>query len=192
MKHSLLLLFALGIISCSVNKEGFNSKPSRTIKSEFTKQIRLDGLYFGMFPDEENETRLFLFFFYENGISSCSAFAADNFKSNSNIDSILAFFKQNYSEQKKFESAFEYGGFAMKEQNIEVQILRYVPQFKWSTCSFQGSIINDTTLFMSKCNFHARPIFCVDSFYLHFKKTEKIDSAKYNKWINTQWYWSNN
>ena len=189
MKHHLLLLFALGIISCSVNKEGFNSKPSRTIKSEFTKQIRLDGLYFGMFPDQENITRLFFFFLYENGIGSFSAFASDQFKSNSNIDSILFFFKRNNPDKKKFESSFDYGRFTMKEKNIEIRILQYVPNFKWSTCSFQGSIINDTTLFMSKCDFHARPTFCVDSFYLHFKKTEKIDSAKHNKWINTQWYW---
>jgi hypothetical protein len=189
MKHYLLLLFALGIISCSVNKEGFNSKPSRTIKSEFTKQIRLDGLYIGMFPDQENVTRLFFFFLYENGISSFSAFASDSFIRKSNIDSILYFFKRNYSDEKKFESSFDFGGFTMKEKDIGIQILRYVPQFKWSTCSFQGRIINDTTFFMSKCDFQARPNFCVDSFYLHFKKTEKIDSANNNNWINKQWYW---
>ena len=189
MKRYLLLLFALGIISCSVNKEGFNSKPSRTIKSEFTKQIRLDGLYFGMFPDQKNVTRLFFFFLYGNGISSFSAFASDSFIRKSNIDSILYFFKRNYSDEKKFESSFDFGGFTMKEKDIGIQILRYVPQFKWSTCSFQGRIINDTTLFMSKCDFQAQPNFCVDSFYLHFKKTEKIDSAKNNNWINKQWYW---
>ena len=91
------------------------------------------------------QTRLFLFSFYNNGICSFSEFASDNFKSNSSIDSILAFFKRNHSDEKKFESSFDYGGFTMKEQNIEVQILRYVPQFKWSTCSFLGRIINDTT-----------------------------------------------
>jgi hypothetical protein len=192
MRNYLFLLFALGIISCSVGKEGFNLKPSRIIKPEFTKQIRLDGLYFGIFPDQENKMRLFLFFFYNNGICSLSGFASDNFKSNSGIDSILAFCKRNYSEEKKFESSFDYGGFTRKEKNIEVQVLRYVSQFKWSTCSFQGRIINDTTLFMSNCDFQARPNFCVDSFYLHFKKTEKIDSAKNNNWINKSWYWSNN
>jgi len=189
MKNYLLLLFFSGIISCSVGKDGFNSKPSRIIKPGFTKQIRLDGLYFGIFPDQENEMRLFLFFFYNNGICSFSGFASDNFKSNSNIDSILAAFKQG---GKKLESSFDYGGYTMKEKNIEVQILRYVPQFKWSTCGFQGIIVNDTTLFMSKCDFQARPNFCVDSFYLHFKKTEKIDSAKNNNWINKRWYWSDN
>jgi len=192
MKNYLLLLFFSGIISCSVEKEEFNSKPSRITKPEFTSQIRLDGLYFGIFPDQENRMRLFLFFFYNNGICSFSGFASDDFKSNSNIDSILAFFKRNYSEGKKFESSFEDGGFTMGEKNIEIQILHYIPKFKWSTCSFQGRIINDTTLFMSKCDFQPRSNFCVDSFYLHFKKTEKIDSIKNNNWKNKSWYWSNN
>jgi len=192
MKNYLLLLFAIGITSCLVKKEGFISKPSRTIKSEFSKQIKLDGLYFGIFPDQENRMRLFLFFFYDNGICSFSGFASEKLKSNSNIDSILAGFKQNYSAEKNFESSFDYGGFIMKEENIKIQILRYIPQFRWSTCNFQGRIINETTLIMFKCDFQASPNFCVDSFYLHFKKTEKIDSAKNNKWINKPWYWSNN
>src|SRR5258705_5682897 len=105
MKNYLLLLFAFGIISCVVKKEGFSSKPARIIKSEFTKQIRLDGLYFGIFPDQENKMRLFLFSFYNNGICSFSGFASDKWNNSSNVDSILAVFKQNYTEEKKFESS---------------------------------------------------------------------------------------
>lgn len=52
---------------------------------------------------------------------------------------------------KKSDGYFDDGGFLVKDRKIIIQGFWYVPQFIWDNYTYEGEIINDTTIFISRC-----------------------------------------
>ena len=90
-------------------------------------------------------------------------------------------FKSDFFESKQS------GGISIDGDQLQIQVFRFIPSPAWGLCTFKGKVVNDTTLFISSCEMHKRPDYCLSEFHLHFLEMPKPDST--NQLMKRKWYW---
>ena len=183
----LIILFCVSI-NCTVGKKTFITKPIE-IKNESFK-IKLEGSYTGGLKNS-----VVCFFLYNNGVilEYSPVYHLSNINNLDSVKQQVCFtirYKDSIFAHSIFKGRKEAGGFKIEGNKIQMQIMRKTPGFYWGLCSYSGTIINDSTIYINQCNFPLDPLQCSQDFYLSFIKMNKPDST--NQLMKKRWYWKHN
>mgnify|MGYP001420602525 CR=1 FL=1 len=188
MKKILFISFLVFHFSCAskIFIDKFLNKPFKT-KKQTINELRFNGAYYNI---DKRSKVLNVLFFYENYLSRSLVFDTNHYDQKKIKYSInLTLEKFRVSKKKSYEH-FEDGGYRLTENEISIQKIRYIPQFAWGVVTYNGKIINDTTILITEFKFPKRNIFISDSMYYHFIEVERPDSLKSNRWLKKKWYWN--
>ena len=178
------LIFSVG---CITEKKGFIATPDRS-NTIVTKPIRIDGVYYATYNNSNKPAKeLGYFFFYSNGIAI--------FEHAGNLDSNLItdtkYIEQNIMTDIAFKQQFfkkrSGGGFRINQNQILIQVYRYIPQLNWGLLTFKGNIVNDSTMYISSCATKTRSNYCREDFPLKLITMFTPDST--NRLMGKEWYW---
>ncbi len=191
MKDVIILFTIIFTISaCVVDKKNYTIKPAKN-ETKATEQIKSEGVYL-RFIDSiyGGEKRYGLFCFYRNGIVLVYGCRIKKPLSEINyavlkeaISKEISFVDENYNSKKVA------GGFEIKNKKINIQFFRYIPNASYLNTTFNGEILNDSTIYINSCKvkkgYENR---CDSNFTLHFLPMPKPDST--NQWMKKNWYWA--
>ena len=189
MKYILIILILITSLKCGViiNKKLFTAKPSET-KIDDTK-LKLDGLYIGEVVNN-NKKGLIIFSFYNNGI------AVENYLMNENsiYGSGDKFNKLKILDSIKYIDSIykgikQAGGYEIVNHKIQIQVFEFVNYGNFELTSYQGNIINDTTIFINSCLIKSGSNFCPENFSVSYLQLNKPDST--HQLMKRKWYWEN-
>lgn len=187
----MLLLFSIS--SCiTINHRSFVAKPTKNLISNnlVEKNMSIEGVYYRIYKQERyggTDNCMDYFIFYNNLSVTDGRICREEALSNA-PDSIVKYINRTVESRYK-NGGNEFGGFAISEGKINIQVMRYVPQFHWAPATYLGEIADNNTLHISKFEFPDREINKEVNEYYHFISMKKPDSIKYNRWSNKKWYW---
>src|SRR4030095_2648577 len=153
----------------------FEDRPCR-IDPPDMKELRFDGAYYRI----DEHKYLSAYFFYNNCIQRTLGADPDHYNRSSIAQSIKKIIDNFNAAGKKNDQYFEDGGYSITNNQISLQSIRYIPQFRWGTVTYKGTIINDSTILFTEFRDPTENILRNDSLYYHFIKTNKPDSLKGN------------
>jgi len=177
-----LFLFASCIPRMYVSD--FEDRPCK-INPPDVKELRFDGAYYRI----DEYKNLLAYFFYGNCIQRRLGADTNHYNNSSIAQSIQTIIDDFNAAGKENDQYFEDGGYSIINNQINLQSIRYNPQFRWGTVTFKGIIINDSTILFTEFRNPTRNNYRNDSTYYHFIKTNKPDSLKGSRWQDKKWYW---
>jgi len=167
-----------------IYKSDFEDRPC-TVNPPDIKELRLDGAYYQIDKDKH----LSVYFFYKNCIYRNGGADSNHYNRSAIAQSIQEKIDHFNTDRKDTYSFFNDGGYSITNDQISVQFLAYIPQFRWATVTLKGTILNDSTILFTENRFPKGDNSNNDSIYYHFIKSNKPDSLKANRWKNRKWYW---
>jgi len=162
----------------------FEDRPCKNNPPDI-KELRFDGAYYRI--DEYKNLRAY--FFYNNCIQRMLGADSNHYNRFSIAQSIQKIIDDFNAAGKKNDQYFGDGGYSVASNQINLQSIGYLPQFRWATFTYKGTIINDSTIVFTVYRLLKEKIYRNDSTYYHFIKTNKPDSLNGNRWKDKKWYW---
>ncbi len=171
--------FAIFIIVClSLHKENriksFFAASYSPGKDRPINDIMLHGCYFANFPDSNKNSHgktRYAFFFYKYDIAALldMGFLTDRqidslYHGNETKKQVVDFMANKF----RAKANYDWGKYAIEDKRITIRIHRALsgPAYGWNILA--GTIINDSTIFISSCELKKRPEYCRSNFSLNF------------------------
>jgi hypothetical protein len=190
-----LIFFLLLLSSClpgNHGKRNFNSNPERI--QTFSKfGFRTDGVYYGYNPNSlTKDYGIIYFFFYNNRVLRNKVYLAGIQDTLHDKKWVIDFIERDVKyRDSTYGENNEGAAFLIESNFIKIQDFIYIPgSLSWDLRTFNGRVINDTTLYIIGCNTIARPDYCINDFYLKYIPMKKPDST--NRLMKRNWYWKKN
>jgi hypothetical protein len=166
-----------------MHRSDFEDRPCK-VDPQDIKELRFDGAYYRI----DEYKNLLVYFFYNNCIQRRYGGDLDHYNPSAIAQSIQKMIDRFNAAGKKDDRYFNEGGYSIKNNQISIQSIVYIPQL-WGTMTLKGTILNDSTIVISKYRFWNDDNFTNDSLYYRFIKTNKPDSLKGNIYKDKKWYW---
>ena len=167
-----------------IYKSDFEDRPCKVNPPDI-KELRLDGAYYQI----DKNKNLIVYFFYNNCIQRELGADPNHYNPSDIAQSIQKIINDFNAAGKQNDQYFNDGGYSITNNQISVQSILYIPQFRWGAMTLKGTIVNDSTILSTEYRFPRDDMFRSDSTYYHFIKSNKPDSLKANRWKNKKWYW---
>ena len=181
------LIYCLFLFSSCIPRiyrSDFEDRPCKVDPPEI-KELRLDGAYYRIGKNKILDVH----FFYKNCIYRKGGADSNHYNPSTIAQSIQKEIDRFNADVKHNNQYFNDGGYSIKDNQITIQSIIYIPQFQGGTFTEKGTILNDSTIVITKYRFPKRDVFTSDSLYYRFIKANKPDSLKGNVYKNRKWYW---
>ncbi len=86
-------------------------------------------------------------------------------------------------------SIFEDGGYRINNNKISFQSIRYLTQFAYDVVTYEGNILNDSTILVYQYTFESTKERRTDSVLYHKIDIPLPDPERGNRWTNKKWFW---